>query len=223
MKQPRDHFGPRIYYFHPLLAGERTSWRRRLSHCQDMGFDHVLLAPIFAPGAEGDIFLTADHDRCNPAVGSSIAADAIVEEFAKSCHACGLSLFLDIVVGEVARDAVLAQSSPSWILPTGVSPALIDPRQTRLSAHAAYPRFDDVAATGEIVDWWIARLCRLMAAGAAGFRCLEPQQVPPAVWRQIIEAVEKQFPDCRFLAWTPGLDWNAVAGLRSSRFAGAFS
>jgi starch synthase (maltosyl-transferring) len=113
MKQTSDHFVPRIYYFHPLLAGEPSSWRRHLNRCKDMGFDHVLLAPIFAPGEDGDIFLTADHDRAHPAV-SSATADAIVEGFAKSCRACGLSLFLDIVVGEVARDALLARSSPSW-------------------------------------------------------------------------------------------------------------
>jgi starch synthase (maltosyl-transferring) len=222
MKQTSDHFVPRIYYFHPLLAGEPSSWRRHLNRCKDMGFDHVLLAPIFAPGEDGDIFLTADHDRAHPAV-SSATADAIVEDFAKSCRACGLSLFLDIVVGEVARDALLARSSPSWFRHIGLSPALVDPRQTRLSAHAAYPRFDNAGATGDIVDWWIARLCRLIAAGAAGFRCLEPQQVPPAVWRQIIAGVEKEFPDCRFLAWTPGLDWDAVAGLRACGFAAAFS
>ena len=33
------------------------------------------------------------------------------------------------------------------------------------------------------------------------------------------ERLEKEFPDCRFLAWTPGLDWDAVAGLRACGFA----
>ena len=121
MKPASDHFAPRIYYFHPLVAGARASWPQHLSRCQDMGFDHVLLAPIFAPGADGDMFLTGDHDRVNPAVERSIAADAMVEEFALSCRAYGLRLFLDVVIGEVARDAVLAQSSPSWFLSAGLN------------------------------------------------------------------------------------------------------
>ena len=58
MNPARNHFAPRIYYFHPLLAGAPSSWAQHLGRCEDMGFDHVLLAPIFAPGTDGDIFLT---------------------------------------------------------------------------------------------------------------------------------------------------------------------
>ena len=188
-----------------------------------MGFDHVLLAPVFAPGADGDIFLTADHDRVNPAVAHSLAVDQMVEDFARACRERGLSLFLDVVIGELARDTILAQSSPSWFFPENFYPAHFDPRRTRLSAHAAYPRFDDAATAGQVADWWIARLSRLMAAGAAGFRCLEPHRVPRVIWRQIITGVERHFSDCRFLAWTPGLDWHAVTGLRAAGFAAAFS
>ena len=104
MKSPSDHFAPRIYYFHPLLAGARSSWPQHLNRCRDMGFDHVLLAPVFAPGADGDIFLTADHDRVNPAVAHSLAVDQMVEDFARACRERGLSLFLDVVIGELARD-----------------------------------------------------------------------------------------------------------------------
>jgi starch synthase (maltosyl-transferring) len=218
-----EHFAPRIYYFHPLLAGARTSWPQHLSRCQDMGFDHVLLAPIFGPGADGDIFLTADHDVVNPAIECSLAADAVVEEFARSCRTSGLVLLLDVVIGEVARDAALAESSPGWFLPAGLASTCIDPRQTRLSPHAAYPRFDEAVVAAEITTWWIERLKRLAAAGAAGFRCLEPQRVPSDIWRQIITGVRRHFPDCRFLAWTPGLDWHAVSALRTAGFAASFS
>ena len=93
----------------------------------------------------------------------------------------------------------------------------------RLSAHAAYPRFDEAATAAEIANWWVARLSRLLAAGASGFRCLEPQQVPTGIWRQIITKIEQHFPDCRFLAWTPGLHWHALESLRTAGFAAAFS
>jgi starch synthase (maltosyl-transferring) len=223
MKPASGRFAPRIYYFHPLLAGTFTSWPQHLSRCRDMGFDHVLLAPIFAPGTDGDIFLSADHDRVNPAIEPSLAADAVIKEFARACRAQGLRLLLDVVIGEVACDAALTQSSASWFVQTSLTSTHIDPRQTRLSAHAAYPRFDEAVVASEIANWWIERLTRLMAAGAAGFRCLEPQRVPPAVWRQIISGVRGHFPDCRFLAWTPGLDWQALASLRAAGFAAAFS
>ena len=126
MKQTSDHFVPRIYYFHPLLAGEPSSWRRHLNRCKDMGFDHVLPLRYLRLVKMGTFFSPPITDRAHPAV-SSATADAIVEDFAKSCRACGLSLFLDIVVGEVARDALLARSSPSWFRHIGLSPALVDP------------------------------------------------------------------------------------------------
>jgi starch synthase (maltosyl-transferring) len=223
MKPPRDQFAPRIYYFNPLLAGARSSWPQHLSRCEDMGFDHVLMAPIFAPGADGDIFLSADHDRANPAVENTLTVDQVVEDFARACCAHGLGLFLDVVIGEFARDAILAESSPSWFFAGSSYAAHVDPRQKLPSAHAAYPRFENAATARQIVEWWIARLSRLISAGATGFRCLAAQGVPPAVWQQIITGVERHFPACRFLVWTPGLDWHAVTRLRSAGFAAAFS
>ena len=47
--------------------------------------------------------------------------------------------------------------------------------------------------------------------------------MPPDVWRHIIAAVKERFPACRFLAWTPGLNWHEIAGLRGSGFDAAFS
>jgi starch synthase (maltosyl-transferring) len=221
MKPPRERFAPRIYYFNPLLAGARSSWPRHLDRCQQMGFDHVLMAPVFAPGAEGDIFLSADHDRVNPAVENLLAVDQVVEDFARACRANGLGLFLDVVIGEFARDALLIECSPSWF--SAENSHAVDPRQRRSCAHAAYPRFDDAATAGQIAEWWIARLSRLIAAGAAGFRCLGLQGVPPEIWQQIITGVERHFPTCRFLAWTPGLDWHVVTRLRTAGFTAAFS
>ena len=118
----------------------------------------------------------------------------MVEDFARSCRERGLRLFLDVVIGEVARDTILAQSSPSWFYPTTFTLRMSIRDRTRLSTHAAYPRFDDAVTAGEVADWWIARLLRLMAAGASGFRCLEPHRVPRVIWRQIIPELSGTFP-----------------------------
>src|SRR6202034_3591378 len=45
--ESRELFTPKIYYFHPLLAGPCASWSRHLRRARDMGFDHLLTAPLF--------------------------------------------------------------------------------------------------------------------------------------------------------------------------------
>jgi starch synthase (maltosyl-transferring) len=223
MSQPHEPFAPKIYYFHPLLAGFRGSWVQHLRRCREMGFDVVLTAPLFAPGEFGDIFLTADHERVHPLIGTVPNADAFVEEFAHACGQHGLQLFADVVIDRVASDAQIAKSQASWFHAAQPSGQRVDPRSTLRQTDALYARFDDPTVAKELAAWWIERLGRLARAGIAGFRCEDPQSVPPIIWRHVIAAIRQSFPKCRFLAWTPGLDWQAIASLRGLGFDAAFS
>jgi starch synthase (maltosyl-transferring) len=225
-----DLFAPKIYYFHPLLAGPRSSWGDHFRRCRDNGFDYVLTAPLFAPGETGDIFLTGSHETVHPALHRTQdgekdgeAADQAFAELAGLCRQNGLGLFADIVVGRAAPDADLARTNPGWFHVSKITDERVDPRLPLDHADAAYPRFDDAGVAEHVTAWWVERLLRLTRAGVAGFRCIEPQLVPPALWRAIIGAVRQSAVDCRFLAWTPGLSWADVTQLRSVGFAAAFS
>jgi starch synthase (maltosyl-transferring) len=223
VNQSRELFAPRIYYFHPLLAGDRASWPHHLRRCQEMQFDHVLTGPLFAPGADGNIFLTGDHERVHCAIDGSHDADAFVAGFAETCRQHGLRLLADIVVGRVAPHADVAQSAPGWFHVDEPTSQRVDPRSSLRQPNAAYARFDDPVIAKEVAGWWAERLIRLADRDVAGFRCLDPQLVPANVWRHVIAAVQQKFPHCRFLAWTPGLAWRNVAQLKELGFAGAFS
>src|SRR5947208_660968 len=50
----------RIYYAYPRWIGALPAWKDHFSHAQRLGFSHVCLGPIFAPAANGDIFLADD-------------------------------------------------------------------------------------------------------------------------------------------------------------------
>ncbi|HWX83669.1 MAG TPA: maltotransferase domain-containing protein [Xanthobacteraceae bacterium] len=223
MRPNRELFAPKIYYFHPLLAGPRAGWPAHLRRCRDLGFDHVLSAPLFAPGEARDLFLAADHDQTHPAVEKSLPLAQVIDDFARTCRACGLQLFIDVVLGRVAAEAAIVRSSPGWFQSRDALAGSIDPRSSHRVAGAAYARFDEPAIADELAEWWIERLLRLTKWGVAGFRCEEPQLLPPTVWRKIIAAIKQSHPDCRFLAWTPGLDWPAIARLEGVGFDAAFS
>jgi starch synthase (maltosyl-transferring) len=223
MRRTRDLFAPKIYYFHPILAGPPSAWPAHLRRCRDLNFDHVLSAPLFAPGEAGDLFLTADHGRVHPEVEKSLPLQQVIEEFAQVCRANGLQLFIDVVLGYVAADAAIVKASPEWFHRTDTATGPIDPRSSRRLSGAAYARFDEMQVADELADWWVERLLRLTEWGVTGFRCEDPHLLPPTIWRKIIAAVKHRCSDCRFLAWTPGLDWSAIARLRGVGFDAAFS
>jgi starch synthase (maltosyl-transferring) len=218
-----EHFAPKIYYFDPLLAGPQSSWPDHLGRCRGLGFGYVLSAPLFAPGAAGDIRLTADHERTNPTIAGASAADQLVADLAQACGAHELQLLLDIGLGRVAADAVLLAAQPDWFSASDPGAGRVDPRAPQRVAGSVAARWNDLDVAKQMADWWIERLARLVAAGATGFRCEDPGVVPPRVWRHIIEAIKQRAPHCRFLAWTPGLDWHAASALRGVGFDAAFS
>jgi starch synthase (maltosyl-transferring) len=223
MRRTTKPFALRIYYFHPLLAGPRTNWDHHLGRCRDLGFNHILSAPLYAPGEANDIFLTADHDRLHPGIDQSLALEPAVEDFARRCQSHDLRLFLDVVLGCVATDAMIARSTPDWFQPANTTDGRIDPRSQPRRANTAYFRADDAAVAKDIAGWWIERLLRLIRLGVAGFRCVELQLIPPQSWRHIIAAVKQAAADCQVLAWTPGLNWQAIAELKGLGFDAAFS
>jgi starch synthase (maltosyl-transferring) len=219
----RAIFAPKLYYFHLLMAGPFRTWADHLARLQDMGFDTVLSAPLFAPGVSGHIFLAADHERTHPVTGAATSVDQAVYDFVELCQRHGLQLYLDVMLDRVATDSRLAADAPDWFRTIKASEQPIDPRGARADTDACYARFDDPSTAKQVAEWWIERLSRLASAGAAGFACQDPHLVAPPIWRYIIGTVRQSFPHCRFLAWTPGVAWAHIAALRGVGFDGAFS
>ena len=176
-----------------------------------MGFSHVCLGPIFAPAANGDIFLTDDFERADPALQpnerrrrDSPATGGDLPRDADS------SLLLDLVLDRVAADGAMARSAPHWFYRTGATD-VVDPRQTQLGLDAVPARFDDPQRASELTAWWIDRLIRLAQAGAAGFRLLGLADVPARFVKSLIAGVKGECPSCLFLGWTPGLTGRGTA------------
>jgi len=205
---------PKIYHLHPLVAGPLAVWPRHLARIRAMGFDHVGTAPLFAPGVGGNIFLSADHEALNPALEAAGTADSAIAGLAAACGLHELALVLDVVLDRVAVEAVLRTEQPGWFEAEEESPDPPDPRRPPPARDMAQAQFADSRVTEALGAWWADRLGRLARAGVTGFRCLHPDRVPAAVWRRVIEAN----PDSLFIAWTPGVTWDAVRGLAGVGF-----
>ncbi|HVB66922.1 MAG TPA: maltotransferase domain-containing protein [Acetobacteraceae bacterium] len=207
----------KIYHVHPLVAGPAGAWSGLFARVRAMGFDHVCLAPPFAPAPDGDIFVTADHEALHPALGWRGSADSGLAHLAGQAGRNGLRLMLDVVLHQVSAEAALRQHSPGWFS-AGFCDGPPDPRRAPARPDAVTARFGTTEAAGGLTDWWSDRLVRLLRAGVAGFRCLEPDRVPPAVWRPLIDRLRAALPDSLLIAWTPGTDRAAATRLRGAGF-----
>jgi len=208
---------PRIYHLHPLVAGPLAGWDAILAHIASMQFDYVCIAPPLAPAPGGDIFVTRDHEALHPSLQWDGDADSGISRMTAMARAQGLGVMLDVTLGHVAADADVRNRQDGWFS-AGFCGEAPDPRRSPHRTDAVYARFRDAESREGLFSWWRDRLTRLMRAGVRGFRFLEPDRVPPALWRRLIADLREIEPGCLMLCWTPGIDRNAIARMTDAGF-----
>jgi starch synthase (maltosyl-transferring) len=217
----------RIYYVHPVLAGPLSNntagrWPAICARAKALGFDTLMTAPLWAPDPEGNPYVPGDPGQLNPALGE-LALDEALATLSSLCGKHHLALMVDLVLDRVAANGAMAQAHPDWYTaPEGVD-ALRDPRKPLEERHALPLRHGDGHAPAGFVADWVERLGLWVQNGVAGFRCLSPHRLNAAEWRDLMDGVRAVRPDCRFLAWTPGLDPWQIGELGGAGFDGVFS
>jgi starch synthase (maltosyl-transferring) len=216
---------PRIYLMYPGEIGPIAQWATALDRCAGLGFDHVLIPPPFRLGSGSDAFLCADWNRLHEVFGPDVSVEAGFGRLVDLCQTRGLRLLVDFVPDRVAAEAAIVVERPAWFRKgAGHDGAdLPDPRSPPRACRSAHVRLEDEAVRTQWQAWWLERLRPLVRAGVAGFRCDGLLHTPPAFWRAFIAAMRSEAPQLRFLAWTPGLSREALAGLVSCGFDATFS
>jgi len=215
-------YAPAICYVHPLQLGRLDRWEGVLDRIASLGFDHVLMAPPFAVGASGNVFVTRDHAQLHAALGGG-PADAALTKLAEGCRSRGLTLLLDLVIDRVAVDAPLRADHPDWFASHAEDGNALDPRLPPSHLEVASFRHDDPRNADAILTWWAQQLRAWAALGIGGFRCEAPARLPADGWRTLIADVRKDTSAARFLAWTPGMDGVALDALAGVGFDATFS
>jgi starch synthase (maltosyl-transferring) len=187
-----------------------------------MGFTHLGIAPVFAPLASGNLFLADDFERASPWLGAGDSADHAVGQIAAVVHEYDLQLIIDIVIDQVARDGAMARSAPGWFHHDAGTGTVLDPRHAQTPADAVPARFEDPTCVAQLREWWVDRLIRLARAGAAGFRLIGLESVPPDFLDLLLREVRLE-EDCSFFGWTPGVSWPRYARLEKVKFDGVFA
>jgi len=210
---------PRLYYVPLSMVVGAETWPTILDACAGMGFDTVLISPPGDPGPSGNLMLPYDWARPHPALPQDGSVEAALAVLARDCRARGLTLMVDLVADRLAGGGPLALEFGLRPVPSGP----LDPRVAPEDRDGVTVRFADEALRRGFVDRLTGYVVGLARAGVAGFRCLHPRRVPREVWAEVGEAVRREAPDSRLLAWTPGLASEDVAALALAGFDGAFS
>jgi starch synthase (maltosyl-transferring) len=195
---------PRVYYLNPLLAGPLADWAPCLDRARDLGFSHVLSAPLFAGPS---LFLPTDFARPHPALQSSGDAAGALAAFAQACRSRDLVPLLDLLPTRLAAQGVAEAHNDIFYAPPSGSG--LDPRALGPESDAAVLRGEaDAEAVGA---FWYAQAQSWRRAGIAGFR-IALKGLPTHQARALIAALRKD-KDALLLGWTPGLSREERAGL----------
>ncbi|WP_321844318.1 maltotransferase domain-containing protein [Paraburkholderia bannensis] len=214
-------YAPRIYFVHSVLVGPLDAWPAQFAHAASLGFDHVLIGGLFAPGASGDDRIVADHTRLHPAFGSQERVDDALHLLVAAARSRGITLLADLTLDRTAADGALYAEHPEWFHPFEPEDARLDPRHGHLDANVAYADFDRAGAA--LAVWWTQLAARLADAGLGGFRVDSPHRVPAGLLRAIFDGVRASHPQMRWLAATPGLARDEIAQLEDAGFDAAFT
>ncbi|MBL6458599.1 DUF3416 domain-containing protein [Belnapia sp. T6] len=208
---------PRLYLLHPLLIGPLPAWDSALERAASLGFDGVLVPPVFATGSTGSLYQIADPDAAHPLLQSPGDSAALLEALAGKARAHGLALHLDLALDRVAAEGRLAAEHADWFGGQG-STGLPDPRLDPPDRNILRARWEDASVAEALGGWWEERLRRFVGAGVAGFRCDAPAAVPAGIWRRMTAAL----PEARFMAWTVGMPAEALPPLADAGFSATF-
>ena len=210
-----------LYAVFPRLAESFPRWRTHLARAASLEFDWIYVNPIHPPGASGSLYAVADPlaindellDRHDPRAPWEQLGALVAE-----AHEFGLKVMLELVVTQVAAEAELVTTRPSWFS-RDASGALMHPGVTGARAGSGAPTWRDVVqvANSDSPDrdalWglWKEVVARMIAAGVDGLRCHRAYQIPAELCRTLIQHARGLRPDVVMAADTLGCpDWQVV-------------
>ena len=210
---------PRIYHFHPLLAGPMEGsggkdWYGHLDRIAAMNFDWVLLAPFSQPGASENLHVICDPYVLHPLVkgSTSKSADELLRDFVSAARAQGLRVMMDLVFHQSDVDAPLVSEHPDWYR-TGLPSGGEEPVDAM-----GFADFQAADARAGLIAYWGRCLAYFLSLGIAGFRCMDASRIPADVWAEVLTGARDKSDDILFIADSLDCTPEELQGLSGAGF-----
>ncbi len=193
---PLGFAGAAIRDAHEPVGGLRriAAW---LDYAVDLGFDGLLLGPVFASVGHG--YDTLDHHAIDPRLGTLEDFDALVE----AARERGVVVVLDGVFNHVAaehrwvREAVAAGPAGGPDAMVAIDWADSQARLRTFEGHGALVELDH--ANPRVVAEVAAAMRAWLDRGVAGWRLDAAYAVPTEFWRAVTDDVRRTHPEAWFL------------------------
>jgi len=214
---------PRIYYLHHRLVGAVESFGPHLDRAKALGFDTILISPIFATGETGDVFQPVDHSPAASSLGQGLTATAALGAIASACASRSLRLLMDLALDRFDAEHSLVKANPDSfsIRREAEGGGSIDPRKPAPANGEARARLHDAASADVIAAWAAEGLRSWIFAGMGGFRIVRAGAAPPAFWRSLVADIRQTHAATIFITETEGLARHEAAALTDVGFDAA--
>jgi starch synthase (maltosyl-transferring) len=219
---------PLIYNLFPRHFPTVDDWAAVLPRVREMGFSAVFVNPFHETGFSGSLYSIKDYFRLNPLFlrkGRDPSDFTPLERFIDACREAGLDLIMDLVINHTAIDSPLVKMHPSWYKHDGsgnvASPFAVDPDDPGMvTVWGDLASIDNENSRDRENLWhyWDSLIAFYQKMGIMGFRCDAAYQVPPRLWKWLIDRAKKRYPGSFFLAETLGCRLDQVEALDGSGF-----
>ncbi|KTD80224.1 alpha-amylase family glycosyl hydrolase [Legionella worsleiensis] len=200
-----------IYNLFPRLAGPYREWKKYIYKIKKMGFDWIYINPFHTMGYSKSLYSIKNHDTIDK-IFCNKDEEPIenIKEFVTLCHQNDLKIMLDLVINHTAIDSHLNEKHLDWYLKQP-DQSIVHPACYNDTLHRkifwydlAQLNYQDKKTTDELISYWKNYLKKLIAIGIDGFRCDAAYQIPPLVWKELIDYSKNLNPSLLFTAETLG-------------------
>lgn len=215
LKTDADVNPPRIYCVSSSSIAALTDSAELLSRVSAMQFDTILLTDTASVSGQPSKNENHAHEEIHA---------SLLGKLANECRTHGLRLMIDLEIDHFAENSDLVAQYTEQFFIANRAQTLPDPRfppQKAKSQHAQLRL--DTAGIELALDYWKARLARLLDVGVSGFRCLGIGDIPPSIWHELIAKERSRQAGVSFMAWTPGCTPQQLAAIRDCGFDAVFS
>jgi starch synthase (maltosyl-transferring) len=200
-----------IYNLFPLLAGPFVRWKEHFPRIREMDFNWVFVNPIQQPGSSRSIYSIRDHTKINPVLCDSSLGkrpEQQVKDMIDAARNQGLELMIDLVINHCSIDSPLLKEHPEWFQwddrgKVGHPYAKQDGKKVIWEDLAQFD-YGKEESSEALVGYFVRLLRYLIDLGFKGFRCDAAYQIPPDIWKRLIEEIKRSYPDVLFFAETLG-------------------